>query len=94
MKKKVSKHRKQVSILFLKYFSLTITNTMECLAGIIHLAVSNKEKRHSWGCYAAFCARAIQENEDWIQVLAGLAPSSQTVGSLLGVIDEQAKSSP
>ncbi len=46
----------------------------------------------SGGC-ATWCASAIQGKEGRIQVLAGLAPSSQTVGSNIRVIHEQAKSS-
>jgi hypothetical protein len=38
------------------------------------------------GGYAAWCAGAIQWKEGGIQVLAGLAPSSQTVGSNKRVI--------
>jgi hypothetical protein len=45
------------------------------------------------GGYAAWCVGTIQGNESGIQVLAGLAPSSQTVGSLFRVIHEQAKHS-
>jgi hypothetical protein len=44
--------------------------------------------------YAVWCADAIQGKEGRIQVLAGLAPSSQTVGSNKRVIHEQAKRSP
>jgi len=36
--------------------------------------------------YTAWCADAIQGKEGGIQVLAGLAPSSQTVGSNISVI--------
>jgi hypothetical protein len=39
------------------------------------------------------CAGAIQGKEGGIQVLAGLAPSSQRVGSDIRVILEQAKHS-
>jgi hypothetical protein len=45
------------------------------------------------GGYAARCAGAIQGKEGGIQVLAGLAPSSQTVGSNIRVIHERAKRS-
>jgi hypothetical protein len=41
--------------------------------------------------YAVLCAGTIQGKEDVIQVLAGLAPSNQTVGSNKRVIYEQAK---
>ncbi len=43
------------------------------------------------GGYAAHCAGAFQGKEGGIQVLAGLAPYSQTVRSLFRVIHEQAK---
>jgi len=43
--------------------------------------------------YATWCASAIQGKEGRIQVLAGLAPSSQTVGSNIRVLHEQAKRS-
>ncbi len=45
------------------------------------------------GRYAARCTGTIQGKEGGIQVLAGLAPSSQTVGSNIRVIHEQAKRS-
>jgi hypothetical protein len=45
------------------------------------------------GGYAAQCAGDIQGKEGRIQVLAGLAPSSQTVGSNIRLIHEQAKCS-
>ncbi len=45
------------------------------------------------GGYAMRCAGVIQGKEGRIQVLAGLAPSSQTVGSNIRVIHEQAKRS-
>jgi len=43
--------------------------------------------------YATWCMGAIQGKEGGIQVLAGLAPSSQTVGSNIRVINEQGKRS-
>jgi hypothetical protein len=43
--------------------------------------------------YTAWCTGAIQGMEGGIQVMAGLAPSSQTVGSNIRVIHEQAKRS-
>jgi hypothetical protein len=43
------------------------------------------------GGYAAWCVGAIQGKEGRIQVLAGLAPSSQTIGANKRVIHEQAK---
>ncbi len=43
--------------------------------------------------YAAQCTGVIQGKEGEVQVLAGLAPSSQTVGSNIRVIYEQAKHS-
>jgi hypothetical protein len=39
------------------------------------------------------CEGAFHGKEGGVQVLAGLAPSSQTVGSLFRVIHEQAKHS-
>ncbi len=45
------------------------------------------------GGYSVQCASAIQGMEGGIQVLAGLVPSSQTVGSNIRVIHEQAKHS-
>jgi len=51
------------------------------------------EKAISSCGYAAWCAGAIQGKDGRIQVLAGLAPSSQTVGSNKRVIREQAKPS-
>jgi len=45
------------------------------------------------GRYAGQCAGAIPGKEGGIEVLAGLAPSSQTVGSNIRVIHEQAKHS-
>jgi hypothetical protein len=41
--------------------------------------------------YTVRCTGAIQGKEGGIQELAGLAPSSQTVGSNIRVIHEQAK---
>ncbi len=41
--------------------------------------------------FAMRCAGAIQGKEGGIQMLAGLAPSSQTVGSNIRVIREQAR---
>jgi hypothetical protein len=41
--------------------------------------------------YATRCVGGIQGKEGGIQVLAGLAPSSQTVESNIRVIHEQAK---
>ncbi len=43
--------------------------------------------------YAMWCAGAIQGKEGGIQMLAGLAPSSQTVGSNIRAIHEHAKCS-
>jgi hypothetical protein len=43
------------------------------------------------GRYAAQCAGAIQGKEGGIQVLAGLAPSSQIVGTNIRLIHEQVK---
>jgi len=43
--------------------------------------------------YAVWCTGAIQGKDGRIQVFAGLAPSSQIVGSLFRVIHEQAKCS-
>ncbi len=43
--------------------------------------------------YATRCVGGIQGKEGGIQVLAGLAPSSQTVGFNIRVIHEQAKRS-
>ncbi len=43
--------------------------------------------------YAARCAGAIQGKKGGIQVLAGLAPSSLTVGSNISVIHEQERRS-
>jgi len=43
--------------------------------------------------FAMRCAGAIQGKEGGIQMLAGIAPSSQTVGSNIRVIHEQAKGS-
>ncbi len=37
------------------------------------------------------CTSMFPEKEGGVQVLAGLAPSSQTLGSLFRVIHEQAK---
>jgi hypothetical protein len=51
------------------------------------------EKAISSGGYAVRCVGAIQGREGRIQVLGGLAPSSQTVGSNKRVIHEQAKRS-
>jgi len=45
------------------------------------------------GGYAMQCAGAIQGKEGRIQVLAGLAPSSQTIGSNIRVIREKPKCS-
>ncbi len=45
------------------------------------------------GGYTAWCAGTIQGKESRIQLLAGVAPSSQTVGSLFRVVHEQAKHS-
>ncbi len=45
------------------------------------------------GQYAVQCTGAIQGKEGGIQVLAGLTPSSQTVGSLFRVTHEQVNSS-
>jgi hypothetical protein len=47
----------------------------------------------SSGGYAMQCAGAIQGKEGGTQVLASLAPSSQTVGSIMRVIYEQGKRS-
>jgi hypothetical protein len=48
--------------------------------------------QHLWFLgYATQCGGTIQGKEGRIQVLAGLAPSSQTVGSDIRVIHEQAK---
>ncbi len=52
-----------------------------------------KGKAPLCGGYAVRCAGAIQGKEGGIQMLAGLAPSSQTVGSNIRVIHEQAKCS-
>jgi hypothetical protein len=48
--------------------------------------------KSSGGC-AAWCTGKLPWKEGGIQVLAGLAPLSQTVGSLFRVIHEQAKGS-
>ncbi len=48
-------------------------------------------KAPSSGGYAAHCVGTMQGKESGIQVLAGLAPSSQTIGSLFSVIYEQVK---
>ncbi len=45
------------------------------------------------GGYTMRCAGAIQGKEGGIQMLAGLAPSSQTVGPNIRVIHEQRKRS-
>ncbi len=45
------------------------------------------------GGYATQCVSTIQGKEGGIQVLDGLAPSNQTVGSNIRVIHEQAKDS-
>ncbi len=50
-------------------------------------------KAPSSGGYATRCAGAIQGKAGGIQVLAGVAPSSQTVGSNIRVIHERAKHS-
>jgi hypothetical protein len=50
-------------------------------------------KAPSSGGYATRCAGAIQRKAGGIQVLAGVAPSSQTVGSNIRVIHERAKHS-
>ena len=51
------------------------------------------EKSISSGGYVVRCAGTIQGKEGRLQVLAGLAPSSQTVGSNKRVIHVQAKRS-
>ncbi len=50
---------------------------------------SSSEALRREGGYTAQCAGAIQGKEGKLQVLAGLAPSSQTVGSNIRVIHEQ-----
>jgi hypothetical protein len=52
-----------------------------------------KEKARPSGGHAALCAGTIHGKEGRMQVLAGLAPSSQTVGSNKRVIHVQAKCS-
>ncbi len=47
-----------------------------------------REERILIGGYAMQCSGAIQGKEGGIQVLAGLAPSGQTVGSNIRVIHE------
>jgi hypothetical protein len=61
---------------------------------VVKVAVYHlREKPISSGGYVVRCAGPIQGKEGRIQVLAGLAQSSQTVGSNKRVIHEQAKHS-
>ncbi len=55
-------------------------------------ALHGAEERMDFDWWVS-CAGAIQVKEGGIQVLADLAPSSQTVGSDIGAIYEQAKRS-
>ncbi len=52
-----------------------------------------KEKARPSGGHASLCAGTIQGKEGRMQVLAGIAPSSQTIGSNKRVIHVQAKRS-
>jgi hypothetical protein len=60
---------------------------------VVKVAVYHLGEKAIIGGYAAWCSGAIQGKEGRIQVLAGLAPSSKTVGSNKRVIYEQAKRS-
>jgi hypothetical protein len=68
------------------------TMPMHCTAYPLLKALSPSTGFGSWR-YTAWCVGTIQGKESTIQVLASLAPSSQTVGSNIRVIPDKLKCS-